>query len=779
MGALIKICLFTVLFFATVISVKATRFLVTQKSDFSQIVSSLNAGDTLVLKSGIWSDFEMNFYGEGTGNQPIVLMAEESGKVIITGRSVLRISGNHLLIEGLHFKNGSAADQAVIVFRNGKKGQVANHTRVTNCLIDNFGNNPRWEDDNYIALYGKHNRVDHCYLGRKNNNGVTLVVFLKGEDNWPNYHSIDHNHFGQRPRLGSNGGETIRIGDSGTSLNASHTILENNLFEHCNGETEIVSIKSSDNIIKNNLFYESEGSLVLRHGNRNLVEGNVFIGNFKPYTGGIRLVNYGHKIINNLFIGLNGDGFRAPLSIMCGLENSPLNRYEPVRDVKVEGNMWIACASGWDIGVPFTRKDDEKGFVLPSDVTFRNNIVWNNSGKQLINYISGVPGLNWESNYTNKTADGTNCEFNNTALTLKQYRSIVLAYLSDEYKEQSTLEHYFESAWQSSYGPVSSLISGEEILSKTIIVAPGIGSLNNVTGSLKSSLTTSLVFLSGEKYMVNQELYLNKPISFYSDTWISGTIFHPAFDGNAGNLPVILPAPGFHNEAIFRLDSDGSYKFYGLHVSGTANDGTGVKYGFATQSQGMSGHYNLSFYGSVLSKFKQLDGAVIKGFAGSFARKLIVENCVVEECYTGIVFDEEKKDDGRYNVEELHIFNTLFRKNKGTLLNIYRGGLDESTFGPMVLINNCHFLENEGRGNQMMFDFTGVQVVEIDQSWFQNNRNYSSIASLSGSKNRMTNCLIGKGDKVMTSNQAVIKNATAKNKSFNQKPGLVKIPIKK
>ena len=40
-----------------------------------------------------------------------------------------------------------------------------------------------------------------------------------------------------------------------------------------------------------------------RHGNNALVAGNWFIGN-KKHTGGIRVINEGHKIFNNYFYRL-------------------------------------------------------------------------------------------------------------------------------------------------------------------------------------------------------------------------------------------------------------------------------------------------------------------------------------------------------------------------------------------------------------------------------------------------------------------------------------------
>src|SRR2546427_4317060 len=42
----------------------------------------------------------------------------------------------------------------------------------------------------------------------------------------PNEHRIDHNHFGPRPPLGENGGETMRIGYSYQSMKTSRTLVE-------------------------------------------------------------------------------------------------------------------------------------------------------------------------------------------------------------------------------------------------------------------------------------------------------------------------------------------------------------------------------------------------------------------------------------------------------------------------------------------------------------------------------------------------------------------------
>ena len=182
-----------------------------------------------------------------------------------------------------------------------------------------------------------------------------------GEKHAPNYHRVYRNYFGIRPRLGSNGGETLRVGTSTYSLQSSSSTIEENYFEHCNGETEILSIKSCDNKIINNTFLECEGSIVLRHGNRNEVSGNIMFGNNKPYTGGIRVINAGHKIYNNYLSGLRGDEFRLPLVVMNAVPNSPINRYHKVKDVEIAYNTFMNCNAAWHLCVG---SDDERMICL-------------------------------------------------------------------------------------------------------------------------------------------------------------------------------------------------------------------------------------------------------------------------------------------------------------------------------------------------------------------------------------------------------------------------------
>ena len=127
--------------------------------------------------------------------------------------------------------------------------------------------------------------------------GVLLAVILDDERSRENFHSIDHNYFGRRSPLASNGGEIIRVGLSQHCQFNSNTGINNNFFENCDGEAEIISIKSCANVVEENIFKECQGSVVLRHGDNNIVADNYFLGNDKPGTGGVRVINKGQVVI--------------------------------------------------------------------------------------------------------------------------------------------------------------------------------------------------------------------------------------------------------------------------------------------------------------------------------------------------------------------------------------------------------------------------------------------------------------------------------------------------
>ncbi len=363
-------------------------FRVKNADEFHQRIKLAVKGDKIVLANGQWSDVELVADATGSPDAWITVESEEPGKVIITGNSRLRIAGSYVVVRGLRFQD-AWHKSALIEFRRDSK-QAASECRLTDCQLIDCNPPDRKLSSKYVSIYGRKNTVDHCRLQGKTNRGTTLVVWL-GEG--LGEHRIHNNHFGPRPFLGTNEGETIRIGDSGTAHLSGSCLVEANLFEECNGETEIVSNKSCENVYRANVFLRCSGTLTLRHGSRCRVLENSFLGEKARGSGGVRIIGSEHLVMGNYFERLEGDNYRSALCIMNGILNSPANGYQPVEDAIVAHNTFFDCKRSILIG----GDNDEKSQIPPSNLVVINNAIVSRRGP-LIDVRDGGAKVNWRGN---------------------------------------------------------------------------------------------------------------------------------------------------------------------------------------------------------------------------------------------------------------------------------------------------------------------------------------------------------------------------------------------
>jgi len=353
----------------------AADHLVADPAAYAAAVKQAKPGDRIILRDGVWRDFQIVFTGRGTADKPITLTAQTPGGVILSGQSNLRIGGEHLVVSNLVFRDGWSPTKELIAFRRDSK-TPASHTRLTGIVVDRFTNPDRRAEDIWVAIYGTDNRVDHSWFAGKGNGGVTLAVIRPKGQPGENRARIDHNFFGPRPPLGSNGGETIRVGTSDESLSDSKSLIENNWFEGCDGEVEIVSVKSGGNIIRGN------------HGNGNLVERNIFLGRGKASTGGIRVINRDQVVRHNYLEGVTGTGFLSAIAVMHGVPNSAINRYHQVANAVIEGNSIVDASR-----ITFGAGADAERSAPPVSSRFTNNLIYTASGKDIVRVEGDASGI--------------------------------------------------------------------------------------------------------------------------------------------------------------------------------------------------------------------------------------------------------------------------------------------------------------------------------------------------------------------------------------------------
>ena len=670
--------------------------------EFNLAVAKAKPGTTIVLANGVWNNAELLLEAQGTADNPITLTVEETGKVILSGASNLRIAGDYLIVKGLVFKNGFTPTTELISFRKDKS-LLSNHSRLTECVIDNFSNPERDESDYWVSIYGKNNRVDHNHIAGKRNLGVTMAVRLDTKESQENNHQIDHNYFGPRPNYGANGGETLRIGTSHYSLTDSKTIVEYNYFDRCNGEHEIISNKSGKNTYRYNTFFECTGTLTMRHGSGTMVDGNVFIGNGKPNTGGIRVINGDQTVINNYCVGLTGYRFRGAFVIMNGVPNSTINRYHQVKNALVKNNAFVNCDN-----IQLCAGSDKERSAVPINSSISENVFYHDKQDQLFTVYDDISGIQFKDNYAtpNVNTDFVN-GFKKVKMNLVKDKMGFLIPESKSIKTKISINPNIASKentgvnWYSKADTDIALSSG-----KVIKVAPGLNSLYDA--ALQSAPGDIIELTSSEEY------YTSKLIS----------IAHPlTFKASGAKKPKLV----FERKALFEIQNGGSLSLEGLEFDGRESPDYAGNAVITTSKYSMINNYNLLID---RCDFVNLDVNhsfdVITIYKNTFAETIKITNSTFKTITGNIVaLDKETDDVGVYNAENVILKNNLFSNVGGAVLELYRGGTDESTFGPYLVLSHCVFnnVGNDKRNRYKAAISTyGVQVNYIDNNIFNNSK---------------------------------------------------------
>lgn len=709
--------------FLFMLSGMANTIVVKNIEELKKANSSVVPGDVVLLQNGTWNNVRILLTASGTAEKPIIFKAQTPGQVRITGNSFLKIGGNYLVVEGLYFRDGFAGDDPVIDFRVDKK-QLANNCRVTNTVIESFNNPKRMEENYWIQFFGKRNRIDHCSFSGKLNMGVLLAVILDDDRSRENFHSIDHNYFGQRLPLASNSGEIIRVGVSQHCEFNSNTQIIDNFFEHCDGETEIVSIKSGSNLVRNNLFKECQGSVVLRHGNFNTVENNIFLGNNKEGTGGVRVINKGQWVVNNLFYECRGVGFRSPLSIMNGVPNSPAFRYVAVTEAVISNNSFVNCTP-----ISFCEGSDTERTVIPSKVFFGRNLFYNTRDKKIYNTYDDIGGISFATNIVSSAIEQDLVSgFTKAQLTLAKegyvtaspykgmgsriydsVKQIAPTRLQDGLPQSPgfTGKEKIRSIESNAYtqcGAVFLKTAKKDKLATTLTVQ-----CPDATSLLKAIASTSHekkeIWLTGNNYA------LSVPIDISSDVRIRSMSKGVISISMPSTAPYCIQVKGGYNVTldglVLNLEGNKAAQFISTDTSGSSSHSN-----IRIQNCSFSNYTGVFFHAS---KYTTSDSIVIRNnkFTGN----------------KGKLFDFYNENDkkGYYNVEKLVIDNNKFERQEGQLLGMLRGGNDESTMGPLLIFRN-NSISFCNSGQESLIRLNGTQRSFIEHNFFtSSNTDYTLI----------------------------------------------------
>jgi hypothetical protein len=338
-------------------------------SSISALQSALNSavpGDRIQLTDGVYTTTgSINVTRSGTAASRIVVAAQHVGGAEIRGSA--------------GFSLGAVSYVDISGFRLTHSGGFtipgnAGHIRFSRNLVQIAGSTTNW-----VTVVGSDAEVDHNTFQNKSTQGVFLQITGPGDHDMAQRAWIHHNYFFHHTFNGSNGGESIRLGLSSRQLASAFATVEYNLFEQANGDSEAISVKSSDNIIRYNTLRDSRGWIVLRHGNRNRVEGNIGLGS------GIRYYENDHVIVNNL---VQGSQVIAGSGDVVDDTNNGTEHARPDR-VLFAFNTVTGSGTLLDIGGGNT--------FGPDNCTFANNIFVGGGSGGLVNVSKGT-NLHWQGN---------------------------------------------------------------------------------------------------------------------------------------------------------------------------------------------------------------------------------------------------------------------------------------------------------------------------------------------------------------------------------------------
>ncbi len=375
-------------------------------AQLSTALAAMNPGDIIELADGTYNISSLSVTRGGCESRPVIIRAKNQGMAKLTGKVAWSLKQvGYVTIEGFVIESSYVAT----IF----KMEGCNNVRITKNILrmskDSDGQTSKWITvgdlwDNTICT-SHHNRIDHNYFDTKLDGGAWVILdgaHGTSPGDISKYDRIDHNYFRNNTPRADNEKETIRLGVSDLTPCSAYCTVEYNFFEECDGDPEIVSVKSCDNIIRYNTFRRCLGTLSLRQGFRNTVEGNYFFGEGKTVDGngcgGIRVYAKDHKIINNYFEGLTGEKWDAACTITNGDNANTSTSWSAhfiPENVIFAFNTFVNNKSNVEIG--FTNNDNYGKY--PKNCIIANNIFAEDTNPILKSYSSNaLAGVTFSNN---------------------------------------------------------------------------------------------------------------------------------------------------------------------------------------------------------------------------------------------------------------------------------------------------------------------------------------------------------------------------------------------
>lgn len=376
----------------------------TNFDDFKSACQSATPGDEIILASGRYQAESITISDvKGTEKNPVIIRAETIGGDTLDAGTYFDLRHcSYIIIQGFVINITEKSTTFKI--------QTCNNIRLTQNTLNGEGENyyndenernssvwvsiqSLWDDEEGLS---HHNQIDHNIFINKHTLGNMIKIDGTNDLYVSQYDIIEYNYFKNMGPRADNEMEAIRIGWSEMSQSDGFCKVENNLFEECNGDPEIISVKCNKNTIAHNTFRRCQGTLSLRHGNESLIDGNFFLGEGAEGTGGVRIYGSDHRIINNYFEGLTGTKWDAPITLTEGDAeegDGGLSNHFRIERAIIANNTLINNTHGIEVGFDNNGKYSKP----PRDVVLANNIVQADTNT-IVTYLNQPDNIQWVNN---------------------------------------------------------------------------------------------------------------------------------------------------------------------------------------------------------------------------------------------------------------------------------------------------------------------------------------------------------------------------------------------
>ncbi|MBL4673717.1 MAG: DUF4957 domain-containing protein [Arenicella sp.] len=395
--------------------------------------------------------------------------------------------------------------------------------------------------------------------------------------------------------------------------------------------------------------------------------------------------------------GLAGYRFGGGLVVMNGVPNSPINRYHQVEDSVIENNSLINVEH-----IQLAAGSDTERSAVPLRTKFNSNLIYNKDRHDPFTIYDDISGISFNGNIINGVENfQIPTGFENSSFAVKHKpNGLTLAKSHDAgiSADFNPIEkNQVGAAWYAKSSATPVFGQG-----KTIVVAPG---LDTISDALKLASNSDVLSLADGAYTVSRVLDLDKAITLKAKS-------------KSHQVQI-----SFERGALFEIQDGGSLKLSGLKISGSESPDSSGNAVIRTQRRSMLSNYDL-----VIENCEVVDLDINHSFdflnvtKGTFADRIEITNSKFKNITGSLLgLDKESDDYGIYNAEYVTIKDSHFDSLEGDLADFYRGGTEESTFGPHFELSNSTVNKvGSGKRNKSKSSLLlhGVQVTNISNNRF-------------------------------------------------------------